>query len=199
MAIEVKVKTAGLIFDLARHYYGPLCKNNHRVGPSIQSLRYRKTRACVSCVRESQDRYKANHPDKVKALDAKRYHRTIKGSDRKVRDPFGYYLTNVRTRGRVKGIDVELTTNDIRRLWLIQDGKCYWTDTPLDFFTGDRGKRHPLRPSLDRLEPGGPYSFENCVWTTQFANSARSDLPATEFASIMKGFGFSGQYLKHYP
>ncbi|VTU32398.1 hypothetical protein H4CHR_03003 [Variovorax sp. PBS-H4] len=82
----------------------------------------------------------------------------------------------------------DLTASALRDLWLEQQGHCFWTGLPIDFDYGQA--RHPMRPSVDRLNPSEGYTLENVVWASNFANRARGDLSPQAFAELMCALGF---------
>ena len=44
----------------------------------------------------------------------------------------------------------------------------------------------PLRPSLDRIDGGGPYTTRNVLVTTWFWNRLRGDLPLSAALALLK-------------
>lgn len=51
-----------------------------------------------------------------------------------------------------------------------------------------------MRPSLDRIDPEQGYVFGNLVWSTNFANRARGDMPVREFAELLRTLGLQNRY-----
>lgn len=82
-------------------------------------------------------------------------------------------LRSSRSSARQTNREHTLTVEDIRALHLQQEGLCYWLGIPL----GDESlpNRHPLKPSLDRLDCSRGYTPDNVVLTTTFANLGRTD------------------------
>jgi hypothetical protein len=105
--------------------------------------------------------------------------------------PFTIHISSKRGQAKVKSIPFNLTVDWAKIQWREQQGRCFWTQQPLDFFVG--GDRHPLRPSLDRIIPSRGYVQGNVVWSSNFANRARGELEAVEFAQLMRSFGFKLQ------
>jgi hypothetical protein len=84
--------------------------------------------------------------------------------------------------GRRRGITCDLDEDYIVHLWEHQKGMCYWLGIPM---IPSIETRHPLRPSLDRLEPLRGYTRGNVVLTTMLANMGRSDYPADKFRALI--------------
>lgn len=82
-------------------------------------------------------------------------------------------LRSSRSSARQTNREHTLTVDDIRALHIQQRGLCYWLGIPL----GDESlpNRHPLKPSLDRLDCSRGYTPDNVVLTTTFANLGRTD------------------------
>ncbi|MBT2321274.1 hypothetical protein J7E62_02735 [Variovorax paradoxus] len=85
-------------------------------------------------------------------------------------------------------MEFELSAALLGRIWLEQGGMCFWTGLPISF--EQPGARHPMRPSVDRLHTDRGYTVDNVVWASNFANRARGDLPALDFAQLMYALGF---------
>lgn len=85
---------------------------------------------------------------------------------------------------------VLLTEEDLRELWNRQDGKCYWFGIDLHLnllFHTDPNyiPKHPLAPSVDKLDIHGDYSIDNVVICCRLANFGRNICPADKFRDIV--------------
>jgi hypothetical protein len=191
MTVDLVLRSERLKFSSAKHYLGPLCKRAHDGGGG-KSWRHIGHGNCVECCREGARLWKVANPQQA-ATNTKRRDRkrVAEGKKKGVWHlyPFASFAGQARSRGRKLNIPVGITPDDLRRLWIKQEGKCFWTGARLDFEVG--GQRHPLRPSLDRINPKLGYVPSNIVWATNFANRARGDLPFEDFVEIMLSFGFS--------
>ena len=68
--------------------------------------------------------------------------------------------------------EVEIDEKWIEERFCIQNNKCYWFNTPFEMvFSG----RHPLKPSLDRLDRLKGYTKENTVIASYAANFGRNE------------------------
>lgn len=187
--LDLTLSTERLAYNEAKHYLGPLCKRSHDAG-NEQSWRHRGHGNCVECSREGAREWKAKYPERSRAntaaRDAQRGYRP--NSERRAKWPFALYLGGAAARARANGLPFDLTQDAIKLLWREQGGLCFWTWRAIDFYIG--GPRHAMRPSLDRLVPALGYVQGNVVWSSNFANRARGDMPAEDFAELMVSLGF---------
>lgn len=80
-------------------------------------------------------------------------------------------------------LEHSITLEDIQSLWLSQEGKCYWLGVALS--EGNLPNRHPLKPSLDRLDNSKGYIKDNVVITSTFANLGRSNTTTEDFSEFL--------------
>jgi len=86
---------------------------------------------------------------------------------------------------------VLVTPEDIKEIWERQGGKCYWfgVDLDLDLLYNDHSDwmpKHPLAPSVDKIDVNGDYAKDNIVITTRFANFGRNVCDFERFGEIAK-------------
>jgi len=67
---------------------------------------------------------------------------------------------------------IELTPDDILKKFQEQDGKCYWSNLPLEE-KYNYIKRHPRAISVDRLDNQVGYIYENISLTLRIFNLGR--------------------------
>lgn len=84
-----------------------------------------------------------------------------------------------------------VTPQDLEDIWLSQSGKCYWFGVPLDLDLlykdhPDWMPKHPLAPSIDKIDVNGDYTKENIVICTRFANFGRNVCDFERFHNIVK-------------
>lgn len=195
--LDLAIKCERPAFIAAKHYLGALCKRGHGFELTGLSVRHIGHGNCVECCRLGAREWKARNPERHAASTKRRdVQRVISGETKNRRNkyPFAVHLGGIKDRARKRGLPEDLCPDDLRRMWLEQDGKCWWTGRPMDFFIG--AARHPLRPSLDRIVPALGYTNGNVVWSSNFANRARGDLPAAEFADLMLSLDFDAAYRK---
>jgi hypothetical protein len=77
-----------------------------------------------------------------------------------------------------------ITHQDVIDAYDMQGGKCYWFG--VDLRPDLKGIRHPLAPSLDRLDPTAGYVKGNVVISSYFANMGRGPCPAEEFGRVLR-------------
>lgn len=184
---DLELKSGGPRFSEAKHYLGKLCCRGHDFNGTGKSWRHIKHRNCVECLRQSAREWNKANPERA-AANTKRKDAHRVRTDRRLNYPFAEVNARIAQRARDQAIPHSLVPDDLRRLWLAQGGRCFWTGEPLDFNVG--GARHALRPSVDKINPADGYVAGNVVWATNFANRARGDMPAAEFAELMARFGF---------
>jgi hypothetical protein len=86
---------------------------------------------------------------------------------------------------------ITVTPEDIKEIWERQGGKCYWfgVDLDLDLLYNDHidwMPKHPLAPSIDKIDIHGDYSKDNIVITTRFANFGRNVCDFERFGEIAR-------------
>lgn len=85
---------------------------------------------------------------------------------------------------------VLITEKDLSSIWMKQEGRCYWFDIPLNLnlLFSDYSEyipKHPLAPSVDRLNDDEDYTIENVVICCRLANFGRNICPADKFREII--------------
>lgn len=83
-----------------------------------------------------------------------------------------------------------ITPLEIENKWHEQDGRCYWFGVPLDLGLlyndhPDWYQKHPLAPSIDKIDPEGDYEYDNIVICARMANLGRNVFPFNEFHSVV--------------
>lgn len=108
---------------------------------------------------------------KIYRLDPKNKKKEkLKYHERKVRLWANTLLSS--TKGR--GSENDLTVDDILELYEKQEGKCFWFKLPLLPTTL---KKHPQKPSLDRINRLKGYVKGNVVLSCYAANIGRNETP----------------------
>jgi hypothetical protein len=86
---------------------------------------------------------------------------------------------------------IYVTPEEIEDIWNKQNGKCYWFGVDLDLGLlykshPDWMPKHPMCPSIDKIDVNGDYTKENIVITTRFANFGRNVCEFEKFGDIIK-------------
>lgn len=84
-----------------------------------------------------------------------------------------------------------ITPEELEEIWNNQGGKCYWfgVDLDLDLLYKDHPDwmpKHPLAPSIDKINVDGDYTKDNVVICTRFANFGRNVCDFNRFHDIVK-------------
>jgi hypothetical protein len=84
-----------------------------------------------------------------------------------------------------------VTPEELKIKFEQQDGKCHWfgIDLDLDLLFNDHPDwlpKHPLAPSVDRLDDEDDYTFDNIVITCRFANFGRNVYPADRMPALVE-------------
>ena len=118
-----------------------------------------------------------------------------------MRDPWKKLLANVKATARVRPLrrtvnkngsakipyppmEVEVTSKDLKELFITQGGRCAILNTrlnPNDLFI----PRHPLAPSVDRLDNDQGYTVDNIQICSRFANFGKCSYPSEKMREIV--------------
>jgi hypothetical protein len=75
-----------------------------------------------------------------------------------------------------------INETDLKEIWEQQEGRCYWFGIELDLYLLYKDHpewypKHPLAPSVDKIDDAGDYTKENIVICCRFANFGRNVYP----------------------
>lgn len=107
---------------------------------------------------------------------------------RQVRD-LEYFMkrTEMFARGRARKEDTlatyQVDWRTLERLWFQQQGICPVSGIQMDY---RRDARHPLVPSLDRIDPRLGYSETNVRWVCYFVNLLKRDFEDREAVNLLR-------------
>jgi hypothetical protein len=84
-----------------------------------------------------------------------------------------------------------LTEQDLIEKWKEQGEVCYWFKIPLNFDllyqnSADYFPRHPLAPSVDRIDDSGDYTKENIVICCRLSNQGRNVFPFDKYHEVIR-------------
>lgn len=119
-----------------------------------------------------------------------------------MKDPWKKLLANVKSTATVRPrrrtvnkngtakipyppMSVEITAEDLQKLFEHQGGRCAILGTvlnPQDLFI----KRHPLAPSVDRLDNSQNYNVDNIQICSRFANFGKCAYPSEQMYEIVE-------------
>lgn len=92
-------------------------------------------------------------------------------------------LAESRHRAKRKGVEFNLTKEDLLAMWAEQDGRCAISGMPLTHHRRGGEDRSLSNASLDRVNPRGQYSQENTHLVCAGVNLMRRHLELDEFLS----------------
>ena len=84
------------------------------------------------------------------------------------------------TNQSTKRHPITITIEDLKELWKVQNGKCYWLRIDMsleDLFISNS----PFAVSVERLNSDRGYHIDNIVLTTRFANRGRGKYDNPDF------------------
>ena len=119
---------------------------------------------CKSCFLKITREYKKT---KRKNLEFRKLE-GIKQKERRVR----LWQNTLLHHSKRKGIECDLTVDDVNELFKKQNGLCYWFGVPL---IPSVERKHPQQPSLDRLDRDRGYVKGNVVLSCYSANIGRNE------------------------
>lgn len=92
----------------------------------------------------------------------------------------------LKERATKKNIEYLLPPKYLKKLFDLQEGKCFYTKFPM---TISRGEHSPFKLTVDRIDPKKGYVVENVVLCCSAINSLKGTMSVEEFKSfILKGF-----------
>jgi hypothetical protein len=190
---NLSAKTLKIKYNPEKHFLGVLCARNHAFrGKSVRGKTHGN---CMICMRLNTLAWKIKYPDRVKVLQDRNESSPIRRAKQVLRyktwrakeDSWLFVsLSNVKKRAKEKNIPFNLTIPYLKTLLKKQQNNCHWLKIPLQF---EGVAKHALKPSLDRLIPEKGYVKRNVVWSTNFANRARGDMPVEEFKALLNLLG----------
>tara|TARA_A200000113_G_scaffold131513_1_gene118296 strand:- start:68 stop:619 length:552 start_codon:yes stop_codon:yes gene_type:complete len=154
---------------ITRDYTGHPCshcgvtldENTHSNRSKLSSTVNRKTRAwriCRACI--SKNKKKTRDYEQARAYSRKFAYQKWENT----------LANQCRRRARDYALKCEITPEIIKEMYQRQNGKCFWLKIPL---IPSKQKKALNQPSVDRLDPSGDYTIDNCVLCCFFANIGR--------------------------
>ncbi len=127
---------------------------------------------CSSCYR--------NEPS-VKAADKRRTPKYKESLSNNISHYMNIRYSRLKARCKTRGLIFSLTKKDLYNLWILQNGKCYYTNLPMIGSGYVNNFQAWDSPSVDRLIPSRGYIKGNIVWCISAVNAFKSTLTEKEF------------------
>ncbi len=96
--------------------------------------------------------------------------------------PLSLLYSSVRVGARKRKMEITITRENLRELWIKQEGKCYYTGIEMN---QTWNKKHPQQVSVDRLNASKHYHIDNIVLCCQSINYAKNCYPLQEFIDFI--------------
>jgi len=93
---------------------------------------------------------------------------------------FKYLVSRLKQKCTQRNMYFDLRPEDVTEMWFEQEGKCFYTDTPMVASLGTGYNK--ARCSIDKVIPALGYKKENVVLCTQRANMVKNDLSLDEMS-----------------
>jgi hypothetical protein len=97
-----------------------------------------------------------------------------------------YHFKSVKSRNK----PYDITIDDLKEIWDKQDGRCYFTNVPLELMSHSKKKPSPIySASLDRIDSNLGYVKENIRWVSKPINYMKhtmSDDMTWELCNLIK-------------
>lgn len=101
----------------------------------------------------------------------------------KIHNPFRLMINVLKLGAKRRGIEFIISYEDLEMLWEKQDGKCYYTQIPMNF---TYSLSLPKQMSVDRVDSSKGYTLDNVVLCCQFINFAKHDYKLEDFLEFLK-------------
>ena len=99
---------------------------------------------------------------------------------------FRYHYRNIKNRKH----DVTISIDDLKRVWEIQQGVCFFSGVKLELSSYTKINKNPLyAASLDRIDSSKGYSLDNIRWVSRAINWMKNDMSddmVYEFLEIIR-------------
>ena len=82
------------------------------------------------------------------------------------------------------GREVDFDRTYLLKLWEIQAGKCFYTGRPMTLNRGKMSDTDPFALSVDRIDSQKPYTKDNIVLASRWANFAKNNFDITQFKQL---------------
>ncbi|WP_428516348.1 hypothetical protein [Roseovarius sp.] len=122
------------------------------------------------------------------------------GTPSQVRRLIRLGVTKAKQRSVDRGMDFDLTTDEVLNLYHRQGGRCAVSGIKFSAEPAKNGRTNPFRPSLDRIDNNRGYTLDNVRIVLWGVNLARADFRDSEYVRICRGVAqnFKGTKLDNF-
>lgn len=104
--------------------------------------------------------------------------------------PFRILHTNSKRSSKTRGHTFHLTVQDIRDLWMAQQGLCKYSNIPMELVASSRcSKFIPQQASLDRIDSNKGYEKGNIQLICLFLNYGKNKFSDEQVKDFLKIIG----------
>jgi len=90
---------------------------------------------------------------------------------------FKYYMKSINSRHGSKGLDVNITVEDLKSQWELQNGLCKFSGVELILSTHSKIIKDPIHSaSVDRIDSKMGYVKGNIVWVSRSINYMKNEM-----------------------
>jgi hypothetical protein len=158
---------------------------------------------CKSCCKVTRNNYCERNYE--------RYYQNQTDSRNKFQGRMKECFFNARSRAKRKGMEFNLSCDDLIVVWDRQNGKCAITGIEMQLIQASRKKANPARVSVDRIDSNKGYTIDNIQMVCWVVNQMKGDRTEAEFRfwidalyvalrqSAAKGLEQSGSRFNDYP
>lgn len=137
---------------------------------------------CKGCTSVACKQYAINNRERAQAFAKDRRDRNYGSFKGRAK----HMLVEARHRAKAFSVDYALTLD-----WLLpklENGVCEQTGLPFQFLikTGKGHRTNSFAPSLDRIDPTGPYTPENVQVVVWIYNRAKGAFPVEDFYTMCR-------------
>lgn len=98
-----------------------------------------------------------------------------------------WYLSNIKRRAKRKGIECNITLDDLEKQWVKQEGKCSLSGIKLDPTSDITDKETSDNlGSADRIDSNEGYSTDNIEWVHKRINQMKMNIENPQFIEMCK-------------
>ena len=143
---------------------------------------YKNQHRCIKCAKNLAVKNK----ERKRETDKIYYKNTLSVRRGTPENRMRALVASLKCRTTKQNIKCEITADILYKLFCDQKGRCAQTGIVLDFSYGHGKKRILTSPSIDRKNPGEPYTVENVQLVCLFYNLAKNNSTDSEIWELMQ-------------